>query len=164
MSGAGASRDGSAHQSQAWELVTWAPSSSGPTSLGWRVYFLVSVSCSLNVVLSVLLLPAWAGMGLENKRPPSVSDGVQCSQPPTPSPEPLHHGGHTGMGSGARCLSEMGFEGAGGLGGVVKRKRWSVCSAREPGGGGAPLTEAPGTVFCGARTKAHARHFTRSAS
>ena len=65
MPGAGASRDGSAHQSQDWELATWAPSSSGPTILGWRVYFLVSLSCSLSVVLS-LLLPAWARMGLEN--------------------------------------------------------------------------------------------------
>lgn len=132
LPGAGASRDGSAHQSQAWELATWAPSSSGPTILGWRVYFLVSVSCSLNVVLSVLRLPAWAGIGLENKRPPSVSDRVQCSQPPNPSPEPLHHGGHTGLGSEARCLSEMGFEGAGGLwGGAGELLRGSVglCAA-----------------------------------
>lgn len=70
-------------------------------------------------------------MGLENKRPSSVSDGVQCSQPPTPSPEPLHHGGHTGMGSGARCLSEMGFEGAGGLwgGGGWLRGSIGLCAA-----------------------------------
>lgn len=114
----------------------------------------------LKMQSSLLLFPAWPGIGLENQRSPSVSDGRQCSQPPAPSLEPLCPGGHTQLDPG-RGLTEMGFEGTGGLSGPRQRKCRSLCSAREPGGDGAPLTGLLGPVFCGTRTRAHAWHFTR---
>ena len=63
-----------------------------------------------------------------------MSDGVQCSQQPAPSPRSLYHSGHTGLGSGAGCLSEMRFEGTGGLwGGGWGLLRGSVGLCAAPG-------------------------------
>lgn len=105
-----------AHWSQIWELVTWVPRGSEPTVLVCPAG--LSFSSSLNGCkpCSACCSRLGLGFGSEDQTSASVSGRRLQPAPSPPQPSPPWT---RGLGFRAGCLSEQGFEGAGGLGGGI---------------------------------------------